>query len=74
MFLNKITIFSYFGYYFSYHKCKSMLDKTFKSFTDYRYTLKLGLKIFTFKTIFMFPEIRKIAISLRKIWLDICLK
>lgn len=53
MFLNKITIFSYFGYYFSYHKCKSIFDKTFKSFTDYRYTLKLGLKIFTFKTIFI---------------------
>lgn len=51
MLLNKITIFSYFGYYFSYHKCKSMFDKTFKSFTDYRYTLKLGLKIF--KTIFI---------------------
>lgn len=48
MFLSKITIFSYFGYYFSYHKCKSMFDKTFKSLTDYRYTLKLGLKIFTF--------------------------
>lgn len=30
-----------------------MFDKTFKSLTDYRYTLKLGLKIFTFKTIFI---------------------